>query len=110
MTKIVVAICSFFFLLIGLDKFFSFMEPSCSLMDSVPVLVWKILGIIQLVSGILIWLPKYRRYVAGFFCVFMIVFILVHLAQQTYDIGGAAFMAVLLGLLVWEPKFMVGKK
>jgi hypothetical protein len=104
--KIVVAICSLLFLMIGLDKFFNFMDPPCSLQDSIPPLVWKGLGAFQLASAFLLWMPKYRKLVAGFFCVFMIIFSIVHLTQNTYDIGGAAFMAILLGLLVWNPDFL----
>ena len=67
-------------------------------------------GVLQLASGILIWLPKYRKYIAGFFTVFMLVFTMVHLKEGTSDIGGAASMAVLLGLLAWNPSFLKGKK
>jgi uncharacterized membrane protein YphA (DoxX/SURF4 family) len=95
--------------MIGLDKFISFMKPPCTLMNEISPIVWKLLGVLQLASGILIWLPKFRKYVAGFFFIFMIIFILVHLVENTYDIGGAAFMAVLLGLLVWNPGFLQGK-
>lgn len=108
-TTIIVAICSLFFFMIGADKYFLFLEPPCSLMSSIPVVVWKVLGVLQLVAGILIWLPKYRNHVAGFFFVFMLVFIVIHLANGTYDIGGAVFMALLLGLLVWNPGFLGSK-
>jgi hypothetical protein len=80
------------------------------LTDSIPVAIWKILGALQLASGILIWLPKYRKYVAGIFFVFMLVFTAIHILENTYDIGGALFMASLLGLLVWNPAFLNGKK
>ena len=96
--------------MIGIDKFLSFMDPPCSLEANIPPMVWKGLGVLQLASGVLIWLPKYRKYVAGFFFVFMIVFAIIHLIEGTYDIGGAIFMAILLGLLVWNPTFIRGKK
>ena len=107
--NIIVAICSILFFMIGIDKFFSYMEPPCSLEDSIPSIVWTLLGGLQLIAGVLIWMPKYRKYVAGFFFVFMVVFTIVHLIEQTYDIGGSIFMAVLLGLLVWDPTFLKGK-
>lgn len=110
LTKIVTAICSILFLSIGADKFLNFLEPPCSMMDSISPIVWKILGVLQLVAGIIIWLPKWRKPVAGFFTVFMLVFTIVHLVNGTYDIGGAASMAVLLALLAWNPDFMDGKK
>jgi len=72
-------------------------------------IVWKALGVLQLLAGILIWMPKYRKYVTGFFTIFMLVFTVVHLVNNTTDVGGAAFMAVLLGVLYWNPKFIRGK-
>ena len=109
LTNIVVAICSILFFMIGADKFFAFLQPPCSLADSIPPTVWKVMGALQLASGILIWIPKYRKYVVGFFAVFMSVFTTVHLINNTHDIGGSVFMAALLGLLAWNPEFMRGK-
>ena len=108
-TKVITAICSLLFFMVGADKFFAFLEPPCSLMSSIPSTIWGILGVMQLAAGVLIWLPKFKKYVVGFFFVFMLVFSIVHLTQNTYDIGGAAFMAVLLGLLVWNPSLIRGK-
>jgi len=109
LTKIITAICSLLFVMIGLDKFFSFLDPPCSLMGNMPPIMWKSLGVLQLIAAILIWFPKFRRYVAGFFVVFMLVFTVIHLVNNTYDIGGAVFMAVLLALLAWNPGFLRGK-
>jgi len=53
--------------MIGADKFLSFLEPPCSLESSIPTIVYSILGVMQIVAGNLIWLPKYRKSVAGFF-------------------------------------------
>ena len=108
--KIIIAICSLLFIMIGLDKFLAFLEPPCSLIDNIPVVIWKVLGALQIIAAVLIWLPKYRPFIAGFFAVFMIVFSIVHLTQGTHDIGGAAFMAVLLGILVWDPNFIRGRQ
>lgn len=108
-TNIIVAICSLLFFMIGADKFLSFLDPPCSLDSSISPVIWKIFGVLQLAAGILIWLPKYRKHVAGFFFVFMVVFTVIHLMTGTYDIGGSTFMAVLLGLLIWDPEFLRGK-
>ena len=108
-TNVITAICSLLFLMIGVDKFLSFMEPPCSLMSNIPPAVWKGLGILQLAAGILIWFPQLRKYVAGFFAVFMLVFTMIHLMENTYDIGGAVFMAILLGILAWDPAFLRSK-
>ena len=107
--NVITAVCSLLFLMIGADKFLAFMEPPCSLMDSIPPALWKLLGVLEFAAGVLIWLPKFRRYVAGLFLVLMLVFIVVHLMAGTSDIGGAAFMAILLGILVWNPRFLWGK-
>jgi len=104
--NVIVAICSLLFLTIGVDKFLLFLDPPCSLMNTIPPTVWKLLGVLQLAAGVLIWFPKFRKYVAGFFMVFMLGFTIYHLVENTYDIGGSAFMAVMLGLLFWNPSFM----
>ncbi len=109
LTNAVVAICSLLFFMIGADKFLSFLEPPCSMETSISPIVWKGLGMFQLVAGILLWIPKYRKPIASFFAGFMFFFTIVHLFNNTYDIGGAASMAVLLGLLVWNPGFMGDK-
>lgn len=109
-TNVIIAICSLLFLMIGADKFFLFLDPPCTLMGSIPPTIWKLLGGLQLAAGVLIWLPKFRKYVAGFFFVLMLVFIVIHLRENTYDIGGAAFMAVLLALVYWNPAFLSGKR
>jgi uncharacterized membrane protein YphA (DoxX/SURF4 family) len=107
--KVIIAICSFLFIMIGVDKFYPFMEPPCTLEASISPLIWKLFGVLQLAAGILIWLPKFRKYVAGFFAVFMFVFVIVHLVNDTYDVGGAASMAVLLAVVFWNPSFLRGK-
>jgi len=95
--------------MIGSDKFLSFLEPPCSMMTNVTTSTWKLFGVLQLAAGILIWFPKFRNYVAGFFAVFMLVFTIYHLIENTYDIGGSALMAVMLGLLAWNPSFLRGE-
>jgi len=110
LNNIITGICSLMFFMIGADKFLNFLEPPCSLMSNIPSSVWSIFGIMQLAAGVLIWLPKFRKPVALFFMLFMTVFTVYHLTQSTYDIGGSSFMAVLLGLLVWNPKFIQSKK
>jgi len=109
LTKVIIAFCSFSFFMIGADKFLAFLEPPCSLANSIPTTAWQILGVLQLAAGVLIWLPKFRKHITGFFAVFMLVFTIVHLTQNTYDVGGAAFMGFLLGLLSWNPSFLRGK-
>lgn len=102
LTKILIAVASFFFLMVGLDKFLSFLEPPCSLENHISPMVWRGLGVLQFASGILIWLPRIRKQVAGFWVVFMLIFTIMHLTQQTYDIGGSTFMAILLAVIVWK--------
>jgi len=104
-SNVVTAICSLLFFMIGADKFLNFLEPQCSLMNTIPPTIWTILGILQIAGGIFIWVPKFRKYVAGFFFLFMSFFIAYHLINKTYDIGGAVTMAVLLFIILWNPNF-----
>lgn len=106
--KAITAVCSLLFFMVGADKFLAFLEPPCSLTNSIEPMLWKLLGVMQIAAGILIWMPKYKKYVIGFFFIFMLVFSGVHLSQSTYDIGGSVTMAVLLGILLWNPVFLRG--
>jgi len=108
-SKIIVAVSSMLFFMVGADKFLSFLEPPCSLEHNISPMIWKTLGVLQIAGGVLIWSPQFRKYVVCFFFLFMIFFTGIHLGQNTFDIGGSSFMAVLLGLLVWNPKFLRGK-
>ncbi len=109
-TTIITAILSLLFLMIGLDKFFAFLEPPCSLMETISPTIWNFLGVLQIAAAIFIWLPKIKRPVAVFFTLFMLFFSIIHLMNNTYDIGGALFMAILLALLAWNPRFIRNKK
>jgi len=107
--NILIAIISLLFISISVDKFFPFMEPPCTLMGSIDPMVWKMLGVATFLGSILIWIPKFRKAIAGFFIVYMLFFTIVHLVSNTYDVGGAVFTAALLGLLFWNPSFLSGK-
>lgn len=107
--KILTALASLMFIMIGLDKFLSFLTPPCSLEEEISVLVWRALGVVQLCAGVFIWLPRYTKGVAVFFAIFMSIFTIVHLVQGTYDIGGSAFMAVLLAIVAWNPPILSRK-
>lgn len=109
LSNIITGICSLLFFMIGIDKFLGFLQPPCSLESSIPTMIWKLLGAIQIASGTLIWHAKFKKLIVGFFSVFMIIFSIVHLTQGTYDIGGSTSMAVMLGLLAWNPSFIGGR-
>jgi len=79
------------------------------MMNNLSPTIWKVLGVLQLAAGVLIWPTKFKKYVAGFFLIFMSAFTIYHLLQNTYDIGGSSFMAFLLALLLWNPSFLGGK-
>lgn len=104
-----IAIASLLFAMIGADKFLNFLEPPCSLSEAIPYWLWMFFGVLQLAAAVLIWLPGYRRAVALFFMLFMAFFTLVHLSQGQTDIGGSSFMAVLLALIAWNPRFLGGR-
>ena len=103
LSKLITAICSVLLLLIGIDKLYKFMEPECSMMENIDPTLWKTLGLIQILGGILICLPKWRRPVATLFIVLMLFFTFYHLSNQTYDVGGSIFMIFMLGYLIWKP-------
>jgi len=107
-SNFIAGVCAGLFLMIGADKFLHFMDPPCSIMGNISPTIWKTLGVLQLAGGILIMIPKLRRPVAIFFTLFMLFFIIYHLTQNTYDVGGAVSMMVLLGLLIWNPEFLRG--
>jgi len=107
--KVLTAICSLMLLMVGFDKFLGFMDPPCSLENILSPIIWKGMGVLQLIGGILIWFPKFRKPVAGFFIAYMLFFTGYHLMLNTYDIGGAIFIAVLLGIILWNPSFLRGK-
>jgi uncharacterized membrane protein YphA (DoxX/SURF4 family) len=79
-------------------------------MDGISNSVWMFLGVLTIVGGILIWVSALRKYVAGFLIIYMLFYTGVHISKATYDIGGAIFMTVLLGLLLWNPSFIRGKE
>lgn len=107
--KILTGVASIMFFMIAADKFFKFLQPPCSLEDSIPSIVWSIFGVLQFAAGILIWLPKYRKPVLIFFSLFMLGFTAIHIVNGQSDIGGSAFMGVLLGLLALDPGFLRAK-
>jgi len=98
------------FFMIGIDKFLEFLQPPCSLQASISPIAWQGLGVLLISCGILLWSPKYSKHIAGFWAVAMLIFSIIHLIRGTYDIGGAVFLAVLLGLLVWSPEFILSKQ
>jgi len=108
-STILVALASLMFFMIGADKFLNFLEPPCSMMDRIPSAIWMLLGAMQIAAGILIWFPKIRRPLCIFFALFMLTFTIVHLVNGQSDIGGSAFMAVHLGLIAWNPRFIRGR-
>lgn len=100
--KILTAIFSILLIMIGLDKFFSFLTP-CSLMADIQPQIYMALGVIQLLLGMLVWNVKWRKPVAWMILGVMVYFSIRHLVGGTYDIGGAVFMGVLAILLIWDP-------
>lgn len=108
--NILVAIASIMFLMIGIDKFFPFLKPPCSLENNIPPLIWKVFGVLQIASAFLLWSSKFRKHVAGFFMLFMLSFSIYHISKDTYDIGGSVFMAILLAIIYWNSSFLGADK
>ncbi len=101
--KIITAVFSLLMFMIGVDKFMAFLTP-CNIMASIPTTLWHIIGVLQIAAAFLIWLPRFRKIVAGFFLCLMIYFIVRHLMEGTYDIGGAVFLGLICGLLLRNGK------
>lgn len=102
-------IASLLFLMLGADKFLHFLEPPCSLEQNISQNVWIVIGYIYFGATGLIWHPRFGKQVAAFFAVLMLFFVVYHLVNNTYDIGGALLMAVLLGFIAWNPSFLSRK-
>jgi len=103
--KILLGLFTLLMLMLGVDKFYPIAEPCSVLMEWSPTAL-KVLGVIQILRGVLIWFETTRKLVAGFFLGLMIYFIVRHLMTDTYDIGGALFLAGICLLINWNPKFL----
>ena len=101
--QILTAIFSIMLVMIGVDKFFGFLQPACTLQSDINPIVWKAIGIIQISFGILAWNIKWRKSVAWMILGLMIYFSIRHLTAGTNDIGGAVFMGVLAIMIIWNP-------
>ncbi len=107
--NIIIGTCSLLLIIVGIDKFLFFLEPPCSLQESIPTMLWRGLGVLQILGGIFIWFKNYRKYIIGFFLGFMIFFTFYHIINDTYDVGGAVFLAILFGVLILNPNFLKRK-
>lgn len=107
--NVIIALASIMFLMIGIDKFFPFLDPPCSLENSISPVIWKTFGVLQIAAAFLLW-TKWKKLVALFFILFMLCFSVYHISHNTYDIGGALFLAFQLGIIYWNPSFLGGKE
>jgi len=83
-------------LVLGMDKFFLFIPDSCTLLVDAPKSMLYTLGVIEVVLGILLCLGKYTRTILVAILVLMISAIVMHMVNDTYDIGGAVFLILLV--------------
>jgi len=60
----------------------------------------RLLVSFKMAVGTTIWLLKVRKYIVGFFMVFMISFSIVNVNQNTTDIEVAVFMAILFTVFI----------
>lgn len=100
--QIITGLFSIMLLMIGLDKFLVFLEQ-CSLFSSINPTTLKVIGITQILMGISVWNVKWRSSVAWLILGLMVYFIIRHIVEGTYDIGGAVFMALISILIIWDP-------
>jgi len=110
MFTILKVITSLMFFVLAADKFLHFLKPPCSLEETFSQNVWMMIGYVYIAAASLLWHKKIGKRVAIIFAVVMIAFSIWHLVNDTYDIGGALFMALLLGLIAWKPEFLTRQK
>jgi len=82
-------------IVLGFDKFFTFIPETCSLMTDLSKPFSYTIGIIEIMLGVLLFLGRFTKAILIFVILLMVWAIAMHLKAQTYDIGGAIFIAVL---------------
>jgi len=82
-------------IIIGLDKFFTFIPEACSLMIDASKGFLYIIGVFEILLGVLLFFKKSTRIILTLIVLLMIWGILLHLYTSTDDYGGAAFLCIL---------------
>lgn len=95
-------------LILGVDKFFQFIPLSCTLMIDASKSLMYGLGVIEVGLGILLLLGKFTKFILIGVCLLMVWAIVMHLVSETYDIGGAVFLAILSIVPLLLPNTKVG--
>jgi len=81
-------------IILGLDKFLKLMPVACTLMTDASDTILYIIGGLEIVLGILLFLGKFTKGILIAVVLLMLWAIGMHLINETYDIGGAVFLAV----------------
>ena len=82
-------------IILGIDKFFTFIPAACSLLTEATTSMSYSLGVIEILLGILLFAGKFTKTILIFVVLLMISAIIMHLMNDTYDIGAAIFMAII---------------
>ena len=90
--------------ILGLDKFLKLMPLSCTLLTDASESLMYGLGVIEILLAVLLFLGKFTKTILVVVVLFMVWAIVMHLMADTYDIGGAVFLAVLSTVLLVLPK------
>ncbi len=94
----------FFFIVVGLDKFFLFLDD-CTIYALLPDWFLYAFGVTQIVAGICIILRKCTIPALLVSVGLLTSAIIIHLCFNTYDIGGAIFLLVIaIGLFFVEKR------
>ena len=87
-----------FCIVFGIDKFLEFL-PACSLTAYIPPSAMMATGVLEIILGIALFLNKYTLTVLRLITGLMLGGLILHLLKGTYDVGGAAFGAI-VGLIL----------
>lgn len=93
--KIVIYFLGLNMIILGFDKFFKFMPEACTLMENAPAERLYVIGVIEILLGVLLFTGKYIRPILIFILLLMVWAIYMHMRTGTDDIGGAIFLGAL---------------
>lgn len=82
-------------ILLGLDKFFAFIPESCSLLIDIDYNIKITIGIVEIILGLCLFTRKFTRSILIFVVILMLLAVYSHIQSNTYDIGGALFLAII---------------
>lgn len=96
--------------ILGLDKFLKLMPLSCTLLTDTSNSIMYGLGVVEVVLAVLLFAGKFTKTILIAVVLLMVWAIVMHLMADTYDIGGAVFLAVASVVPLLIPKSTVNNQ